>query len=80
MGAETEFKFDIPDERLESCLARLQAACHLPPVTVLTIQMLSSTEAKPPQLDEFLLASDARCRVADLEAAGWIERVLLALP
>jgi uncharacterized damage-inducible protein DinB len=42
--------------------------------------MLSSTEAKPPQLDEFLLASDARCRVGDLEAAGWSERVLLALP
>jgi uncharacterized damage-inducible protein DinB len=41
--------------------------------------MLSSTDAKPPQLDEFLLASDAQFRIGDLEAAGWSERVLRAL-
>ncbi|MDM0109236.1 DinB family protein [Variovorax sp. J22R24] len=41
--------------------------------------MLSSTDVKPPQLDEFLLASDARFRIDDLEAAGWSEQVLLAL-
>lgn len=40
--------------------------------------MLSSTEAKPPQLDEFLLASDAPSRVDDLQAAGWREQDLLA--
>lgn len=39
--------------------------------------MLSGTPAKPPQLDEFLLASDARLRAADLAALGWDERRLL---
>jgi uncharacterized damage-inducible protein DinB len=42
--------------------------------------MLSSTDVEPPQLDEFLLASDARFRVDDLRKAGWTERMLLALP
>jgi hypothetical protein len=41
--------------------------------------MLSSADAKPPQLDELLLPSDARFRIGDLEAASWSERVLLAL-
>jgi uncharacterized damage-inducible protein DinB len=40
--------------------------------------MLSGTGVKPPQLDEFLLASDARFRVEDLEALGWDEATLLA--
>ena len=40
--------------------------------------MLSGTSVKPPQLDEFLLASDGKFRVADLAALGWSEQTLLA--
>lgn len=39
--------------------------------------MLSGTPVKPPQLDEFLLASDAKFRVPDLAALGWSEQTLL---
>jgi uncharacterized damage-inducible protein DinB len=35
--------------------------------------MLSSTAVAPPQLDEFLMPSDARFRVADMAALGWRE-------
>jgi uncharacterized damage-inducible protein DinB len=36
--------------------------------------MLSGTAVKPPQLDEFLMPSDARFRVSDMAALGWTER------
>jgi uncharacterized damage-inducible protein DinB len=36
--------------------------------------MLSGTHVKPPQLDEFLMPSDASYRVQDMAALGWIER------
>ncbi|MGA0610599.1 DinB family protein [Caldimonas sp. KR1-144] len=39
--------------------------------------MLSGTAVAPPQLDEFLLASDARFRTDDLLSAGWTEFVVL---
>ena len=35
--------------------------------------MLSSTSVSPPQLDEFLMPSDAPLRVADMQALGWSE-------
>lgn len=35
--------------------------------------MLSSTPLAPPQLDEFLMPSDAPLRVADMGALGWDE-------
>jgi uncharacterized damage-inducible protein DinB len=35
--------------------------------------MLSGTSAKPPQLDEFLMPSDAQFRAADMAALGWSE-------
>ncbi len=35
--------------------------------------MLAGTPIKPPQLDEFVMPSDARFRVADLAALGWSE-------
>jgi len=35
--------------------------------------MLSGTTIKPPQLDEFLMPSDAGFRVADMQALGWSE-------
>jgi uncharacterized damage-inducible protein DinB len=38
--------------------------------------MLSGTPAAPPQLDEFLLASDAPLREADLRGLGWSEAQL----
>jgi uncharacterized damage-inducible protein DinB len=38
--------------------------------------MLAGTTLKPPQLDEFLMPSDAPFRVADLAALGWTERDL----
>ena len=36
--------------------------------------MLSGTHVKPPQLDEFLMPSDASFRVQDMSALGWSER------
>jgi uncharacterized damage-inducible protein DinB len=36
--------------------------------------MLSGTHVKPPQLDEFLMPSDATYRVQDMSALGWSER------
>ncbi|WP_298835293.1 DinB family protein [uncultured Piscinibacter sp.] len=35
--------------------------------------MLSSTQTAPPQLDEFLMPSDAPLRVADMAELGWHE-------
>ncbi|TMA85157.1 MAG: damage-inducible protein DinB, partial [Deltaproteobacteria bacterium] len=35
--------------------------------------MLAGTSVPPPQLDEFLLASDAPVRAADLEGLGFSE-------
>lgn len=35
--------------------------------------MLAGTRIKPPQLDEFVMPSDAKFRVADLAALGWSE-------
>jgi uncharacterized damage-inducible protein DinB len=36
--------------------------------------MLSGTAVKPPQLDEFLMPSDAPYRVMDMSSLGWTER------
>ena len=38
--------------------------------------MLSGTAVAPPQLDEFLMPSEAQLRAADLQALGWTERDL----
>ena len=35
--------------------------------------MLAGTDIAPPQLDEFLLPSEAHLRVADMAALGWRE-------
>lgn len=35
--------------------------------------MLSGTAVKPPQLDEFVMPSDAKFRVDDMQALGWRE-------
>jgi uncharacterized damage-inducible protein DinB len=35
--------------------------------------MLSGTAVAPPQLDEFLMPSDAKFRIADMAALGWNE-------
>lgn len=40
--------------------------------------MLSGTAVKPPQLDEFLLPSEAHLRAADMAALGWDERRLFS--
>lgn len=42
--------------------------------------MLSGTAAKPPQLDEFLMPSDASFRVDDMAALGWREREVYGPP
>jgi uncharacterized damage-inducible protein DinB len=43
--------------------------------------MLAGTPVAPPQLDEFLMPSDAKFRVADMAALGWAEaEVYGALP
>jgi uncharacterized damage-inducible protein DinB len=39
--------------------------------------MLSGTDIKPPQLDEFLLPADAPLRAADMAALGWTEADLV---
>ena len=36
--------------------------------------MLSGTNVKPPQLDEFIMPSDASFRVMDMSGLGWTER------
>ena len=38
--------------------------------------MLAGTAVKPPQLDEFLMPSEAHLRVDDLRALGWSEATL----
>jgi len=40
--------------------------------------MLAGTPVAPPQLDEFLMPSEAHLRVADLRALGWTEATLFA--
>jgi uncharacterized damage-inducible protein DinB len=40
--------------------------------------MLAGTGVPPPQLDEFLMPSEAHCRVADLKALGWTEASLFS--
>ena len=40
--------------------------------------MLAGTAARPPQLDEFLMPSEAHFRVDDLRALGWSEPMLFA--
>ena len=39
--------------------------------------MLSGTRIKPPQLDEFVMPTDAKFRVDDLAQLGWTERDLV---
>lgn len=39
--------------------------------------MLSSSSVKPPQLDEFIVADDARFRAGELAALGWSEADLM---
>jgi uncharacterized damage-inducible protein DinB len=36
--------------------------------------MLAGTAVRPPQLDEFLMPSDADLRAAEMAALGWSER------
>jgi uncharacterized damage-inducible protein DinB len=38
--------------------------------------MLAGTAVAPPQLDEFLMPSDARFRVEDMAAVGWSEQAI----
>jgi uncharacterized damage-inducible protein DinB len=38
--------------------------------------MLSGTPVKPPQLDEFLMPSDAKFRIADMATLGWDEAAI----
>ncbi len=40
--------------------------------------MLSGTPLKPPQLDEFVMPSDAKFRVEDMRALGWREDEIYA--
>ncbi|MGZ5250895.1 MAG: DinB family protein [Caldimonas sp.] len=42
--------------------------------------MLAGTEVKPPQLDEFLMPSEADLRRAEVAALGWTEASLFAHP
>jgi uncharacterized damage-inducible protein DinB len=40
--------------------------------------MLAGTSVRPPQLDEFLMPSEAHFRVEDMRALGWSEATLFA--
>lgn len=42
--------------------------------------MLSSTSVKPPQLDEFLMPSEAHLRADDMRALDWTEARLFGGP
>lgn len=42
--------------------------------------MLSSSAAEPPQLDEFLMPSEAHLRTADMAALGWAEAAVYGRP
>ncbi len=42
--------------------------------------MLSATAVAPPQLDEFLMPSEAHFRVAEMAALGWQEAAVYGLP
>ena len=42
--------------------------------------MLSATSVPPPQLDEFLMPSEADLREADVRAVGWTEASLFGVP
>ncbi len=42
--------------------------------------MLAGTGVRPPQLDEFLMPSEAHLRQADLKALGWTEASLFGAP
>ena len=42
--------------------------------------MLAGTSVKPPQLDEFLMPSDASYRVSDMAALGWSEEAVYGIP
>jgi len=42
--------------------------------------MLAGTSVKPPQLDEFLMPSDASYRVSDMAALGWSEDAVYGIP
>jgi hypothetical protein len=39
--------------------------------------MLSATELKPPQLDEFIVGDDQAARTEDIAALGWSEADLM---
>ena len=38
--------------------------------------MLAGTAVRPPQLDEFMMPSEAHLRAADLAALGWDEAAI----
>jgi uncharacterized damage-inducible protein DinB len=42
--------------------------------------MLAGANVEPPQLDEFLMPSEAHLREADVKAAGWTEASLFGAP
>jgi hypothetical protein len=41
--------------------------------------MLASSAVAPPQLDEFMMPSEAHLRRADLQALGWDEAAVYAI-
>ncbi len=42
--------------------------------------MLSATSVKPPQLDEFMMPSEAHLRLDDMQALGWVEQGVYGAP
>ncbi|MBY5786805.1 damage-inducible protein DinB [Rhizobium leguminosarum] len=65
----------IQEERMEDVLAHLfqHQTHHRGQVHA----MLSGTSVAPPQLDEFIVADDARFRGTELTALGWSEETLM---
>ena len=39
--------------------------------------MLAGTSVKPPQLDEFIVGDDAKCRTEEMAALGWSEEKVM---
>jgi uncharacterized damage-inducible protein DinB len=79
-GADAEIVLDRGTTRSPECVAHVlqHLDMHQTHHRGQVHAMLSSTSVRPPQLDEFLMPSDAPHRAADLAALGWTERGLFA--
>ena len=77
-GLDAEVVMDRGETRQIDCVAPVLAhlAMHQTHHRGQAHAMLSGSTVRPPQLDEFLMPSDAPLRADDMRALGWTEREL----